>query len=151
MSTFPSKRDAWIVALIWAGALGVVVGGIAQLASTGPAALRAMALLLSLAAAAFMLWVLHGTGYIVGERQLFVRCGPFRYRVPLSQIDSVTPSRSPLASPACSLDRLQIEWSSGRRRILISPKPKAAFLQALSQRCPHLEPENGSLIRRGTG
>lgn len=145
--TFPSKRDAWIVAVIWTAALVAAAGATGQLFAAAPLAVRASLFLLLLAGAAFMLWVLYGTSYTLGEDRLLARSGPFRFHVPLRQIDSVTPSRNPLSSPACSLDRLLIRWDGGRRRILISPDPTHAFLQALSERCPLLEREGSSLTR----
>jgi hypothetical protein len=75
------------------------------------------------------------------------RCGPFRYRVPLAEIDSVRPSRNPLSSPACSLDRLFIKWNDERRRILISPSRKTDFLRELDRRCSQLKPEEDHLVR----
>ncbi|MFQ5515779.1 MAG: PH domain-containing protein [Myxococcota bacterium] len=148
-TTFASKRDAWIAAVLWGGALMTGIGGFSQLSSDAPAGTRGLVFLALVAAAGFMLWVLYGTSYTFVEGQLLIRSGPFRFRVPLSAIDSVTPSRNPLSSPACSLDRLLIKWADGRRRILISPDPRAAFLHALSERCPHLTPEGSGLTRAG--
>ena len=67
------------------------------------------------------------------EHDLLVRSGPFRWRVPLGQIHSVTPTRNPLSSPALSLDRLRIEYGDGKW-ILISPRERERFLEALEAR-----------------
>ena len=115
-SMFGSKRDAWIVAMIWGGAILSVVGGAAQLSSDALAAVRISVFVGLDAAAAFMLWVLYTTRYLFTEDSLLIECGPFRYRVPLAEIVSVQPSRNPLSSPACSLDRLMIKWGSRGRR-----------------------------------
>lgn len=96
-----------------------------------------------------MLWALYTTEYFISETELLARSGPFRYRVPLSEIESVTSSRSPQSSPAGSLDRLLILWSAGERRLLISPEPRREFLQELSGRCPHLNLRDGQLTRDG--
>jgi len=144
---FESKRDAWIVVLIWAGALLSVYGAFAQFTSVAPLLPRVGMLILLASAAAFMLWVLYGTDYTLAEGTLLIRCGPFRYRVSLEEIDSVRPSRNPLSSPACSLDRLLIKWKAGRKRILISPTPKTEFLRELDRRCPQLRPEGAGLVR----
>jgi hypothetical protein len=146
-TSFPTKRDTWIVALIWGGALLLIVGGVAQLSSAAPPVVRSIGFLVLLAAAGFMLWVLYGTQYRFLEDCLLITSGPFRFRVPLSEIDSVKPSRNPLSSPACSLDRLLIEWGGGRRRIMISPEPRQAFLQALDERCPQLILDGDRLLR----
>ena len=94
----------------------------------------------------FMLWVLYGISYTLTDDELQIRCGPFRYRVPLAEIDSVGPSRNPLSSPAASLDRLLIKWRGGRKRILISPDRKADFLRQLDQRCEQLSRQGDELV-----
>ena len=136
MSAFPSKRDAWIVAVIWlSGALLVGTAWI-PLASDDFGA-RGLALaLVHVAGAAFGFWVLYGTHYRVDEREVLVRSGPFRWRIPLDAITSVTPTTNPLSSPACSLDRLRIAYRGprGERALLVSPDDKAGFLAALAAR-----------------
>ncbi len=144
---FKSKRDAWIVALIWAGALLSVVGALAQFTSTAPFLTRAAMLVFLGSAAAFMLWVLYGIDYTLTDENLLIRCGPFRYRIPLAEIDSVSPSRNPLSSPACSLDRLLIKWNDERKRILISPSRKTDFLRELNSCCAQLRLDGNSLVR----
>jgi len=84
-----------------------------------------------------MLWVLYGTFYWFSEDRLVIRCGPFRFRVPLLEIDSVEPTRNPLSSPACSLDRLLLRY--GRKSIMISPADKTGFLAELQLRCPRVK------------
>ncbi len=144
--TFPSKRDLWIVVLIWFGALMAVFAGFGQLSSDAPLWFRVPMLVVLIAAAGLMLWVLYGTNYSFMEDTLLILCGPFQYRVPLSEIEAVRPSRNPLSSPACSLDRLLIEWRGGRRKILISPEPKLDFLRELDERCPRLRHNGDRLV-----
>ena len=146
-TVFESKRDAWLVVMLWAGALVTAYAAFAQLESEASLIVRAAMLVGLVAAAGFMLWVLYGTNYTLAGDTLLIRCGPFRSRVPLAAIDSVKPSRNPLTSPACSLDRLLIKWNDGRKRILISPSLKADFLRELERRCPHLKSEEDGLIR----
>ncbi len=136
---FPSRRDLWLAAVIWVGAGGAVFAGVAQLESGASLGLRAAVLLLCFGGAAFMLWVLYGTHYTLTPDRLLIRSGPLRFRVPLAEIASVTPSRNPLSSPACSLDRLHVRYRESRRGVLISPLDKTGFLQALVARCPQLE------------
>ena len=93
-----------------------------------------------------MLWILYGTRYAFTPDSLLIACGPFRFLVPLSEIRSVRPSRNPLSSPACSLDRLRVEWGA-KRWILISPEDKAQFLHELDERCPQLRLEGERLVR----
>ncbi len=69
-------------------------------------------ILLLLAAPAFIGWLLQSTYYVVGETDLVIRSGPFRWTVPLDGIDEITPSRSPveLASPVAgsAVDQLSV-------------------------------------------
>ena len=147
---FESKRDAWIVILIWVGALLSMFGAIVQFTSAAPFLLRTAMLMFLGSAAAFILWMLHSIDYTLTEENLLIRCGPFRYRVPLPEIDSVRPSRNPLSGPACSLDRLLIKWNDERKRILISPSRKTDFLRELDKRCSQLKPEGSDLVRDST-
>lgn len=143
---YPSKRDFWIVALIWIGAAMMVFAAFDQFTSAAPLVLRATMLGVFLGAAAFMLWILYSCNYVLSADLLLINCGPIRYRVALAEISLVRPSRSPLSSPACSLDRLLIEWQEGKRRILISPESKAEFLRELDRRCPQLRWQGDRLV-----
>ncbi len=146
-ASFPSRRDAWLVAVIWGGAALAVAGGFALFNSQAPLAVRVVLPLAFLGGALFMLWILYGTSYVIRDQALLIRNGPFRTTVPLPEVDSVRPSRDPAASPANSLDRLLICWSQGRREVLISPHAKQDFLQALAQHAPQLSLEGHSLER----
>jgi hypothetical protein len=127
--TFPSKRDAWLSAVLWTGAVACL-GAAALLVGSGTGGmLDAIPAALLAATAAFLLWVLYGTRYTFSDGVLEARCGPFRFRVPLGDITSAEPSRDPLSGPACSLDRLLIRY--GSRRILVSPSDRRGFLDAL--------------------
>ena len=136
---FPSKRDWWIAGLIWMGMLISVIGGIVPLVK-GEASWGELVLVLGLVLGmdSLMLWVLYGTGYTVTNDQLLIRCGPFGFRVHLDVIDSITPTRSPWSSPACSLDRLKIVYGFSQQCLLISPSDKPGFLSAIVQQCPTL-------------
>ena len=136
---FPSKRDWWIVGLIWLGVVVSVVGGIVPLV-IGGASWSEMLVVASLLVGmdVLMLWVLYGTGYTLTPDRLFIRCGPFAFHVTLHGIDSITPTRSPWSSPACSLDRLKIVYGLSHQSIMISPADKPGFLAAIVQQCPSL-------------
>jgi len=75
------------------------------------------------------------THYTVLDGQLVIVSGPFRWRIPLSEITGVEPSRAPWSSPALSLDRLKISYGE-RRWVLVSPADKRGFLQALGRPAP---------------
>ena len=137
---FPSKRDWWIVGLIWLGIIVSVVGGLVPMV-LGEASWTEMTMMASLVLGmdSLMLWVLYGTGYTVTAERLIIRCGPFTFPVTLSLIESITPTRSPLSSPACSLDRLKIVYGVSQQTVLISPVDKSGLFSALVEQSPTLE------------
>jgi len=143
-AVFPSRRDAWLVILLWAASAALVVSALELGRGVGSPAGRAAGALGGLAAAGLALWILYGTDYRVSGDEVRIRSGPFRFRVPLAAIESVRPSRSPLSAPACSLDRVLIE--AGRRRILISPDDREGFYRALQARRPDLRREGDALV-----
>ena len=78
----------------------------------------------------FILWLYLATKYEITEDELIINAGLYKVIIPLQSISSVTESNSLEASPAFSLDRLEIKYGQDKM-ILISPKDKAAFLGAL--------------------
>jgi hypothetical protein len=78
----------------------------------------------------FELWLLFSTGYTLESTRLLIRSGPFSWTVPLAEIQSITPTRNPLSSPALSLDRLLIRHGK-KGQIMISPADKQGFLAAV--------------------
>ena len=80
--------------------------------------------------------------------RLIARCGPFTTTVSLEAIEAIPPSRSPLASPACSLDRLHIRHRGSSSGLLVSPIDKRAFLEGLVTRCPNLVPEGDTVVQK---
>jgi membrane protein YdbS with pleckstrin-like domain len=126
---FPSKVDAWLlVVLVLAAGVVLVAAGSALRHASG------IALLVSIAAigigAALPMWILASTRYLIEDGTLQVRSGPFAWRIPVSSITSITPTNSPVSSPALSLDRLRVEYGAGQV-LLVSPADQQAFLRAL--------------------
>ena len=103
---FVSKRDGWLVAVLWLASLvDFAVAAWLWLGLGGAPAFVGPLLVL---AGCFQLHVLYATDYRFEGDELRIRASLFRWRVPLAAIDSVEPTKSPLSSPACSLDRLRI-------------------------------------------
>jgi hypothetical protein len=131
---FRSKVDGWLAAVMLGSAGVSVIVVVAVGVAESP--------LLALAVAPFVLigaglpvWLLRSTRYVFDDSNLHIRSGPFAWSVPLRDIRAVTPTRSPLSSPALSLDRLRIEY--GRiGSIMVSPEDKQGFLAELRKRVP---------------
>ena len=81
---------------------------------------------------ALVVRLMFATRYVVSDNALTIHTGFGKKTIPFEAIKSVTPSRSLLASPAMSLDRLEIRYGQNQS-ILISPKDKAGFLAAIGQ------------------
>jgi purine-cytosine permease-like protein len=129
---FKSKIDRWIFVLL-------IVVIIVQIVAVGSAAIQSADALvttgmifLMIGVVGLMVWLLLGTHYTVDRGVIKVVSGPFRWKVPIDQITSVTATKSPLSSPALSLDRICIRYGK-RRRIMISPADRAAFLTAIGR------------------
>lgn len=79
------------------------------------------------------IWLLVSLRYFLSDENLRVRCGPFRWQIPIRDITAVSPTNDTKASPAMSFDRLQIDYGEDSR-LLISPEPRAEFLRQLEYR-----------------
>lgn len=130
---FASKVDVWLRIVMWFGVL-VPIGAPIVLAMRGQrGALWLIPVLLI--PVALPLWSLWSTDYTFLGSDLHIRSGPFRWRVPLTSVRAVTPTRNPLSSPALSLDRLRIEYGYSQA-IMVSPADKTGFLAAIHARAP---------------
>ncbi len=128
---FKSAVDWWFYVIIVAAAAVVLVAVIPSVQS-GELSLLAggTTILLSLA---LPVWLLFSTSYRVDSSALRIRSGPFSWTIPLSEVKSISPSRSPLSSPALSLNRLEIQYGRGKR-ILVSPVDQDAFIDAMNNK-----------------
>ncbi|OGA63377.1 PH domain-containing protein [Acidovorax sp. Leaf73] len=137
---FPSRVDSWLVAI---GPLAALTAATAVAGLAGPFVLNSggtppmLALLAVIVALTLLLplWLVLDTNYTLTADDLLIRSGPFRWRIVLGDVREVSPSRSWISSPALSLDRLSIRYGADRS-ILVSPREKPRFIDALRQRCP---------------
>lgn len=98
--------------------------------------------LVMFAAFAFLMSLIARTEYVFDDKQLMVRSGPFRWRVPTDSISHVRPTRSWLAGPALSFDRLELIGAHGS--LLVSPRDRRAFLEQLKSAAPHVDMQGHS-------
>ncbi|HEY0512331.1 MAG TPA: PH domain-containing protein [Thermoanaerobaculia bacterium] len=143
---FPSKVDRWIVWLM-ALPLGVSAAVVTSALLASPPLPAALLIVgVETLVLGFIAWGFRSTRYLVTGRELVVRSGPFRWRIEISGIESIRPSRSPIASPALSLDRLEIRYGGGRM-LLISPRDREGLLAAVVARSRNLV-RAGDQVRR---
>lgn len=136
---YKSRKDAWLVSIVWGAMLFAIGSGIYGLVTqplgVGEAVITiAFTLLLPI----FVLWLVFTVEYVVSDQHLIVRNGPFRRTIPLDTIRAVRKTINPLSSPALSLHRLEIKYSS-YDVVMISPKDRDAFMKLLAARCPQAE------------
>jgi hypothetical protein len=138
---YRSKRDTWVMltfalAIIFPVALGVF------LLIASPARLASWLLIgTGIAVGIVIYWLSSPLYYEITESKLNVRSGPMRWIIALESIDEVYPTRSPLSSPALSLDRLLIKYENlqGPGALMVSPEDQTAFLKALAAAEPRLK------------
>jgi hypothetical protein len=85
----------------------------------------------------FIIWLpIFNTYYVVENNTLVIKSLVFRWKINLNDITQIEPTHNPLSSPALSLDRLKIYYMKNEKiaTVMISPKNKEAFLQAINKR-----------------
>ena len=136
---FRSKVDTWLKVVLAASALICAGAVLAPGIAGAPLATLAVSPLLLLGVG-LPVWLLRSTFYTLRESELEVRSGPFRWTIPVNEIQRLTHTRSAVSSPALSLDRIRIDYGRGRW-LMVSPEDPAAFVALLEER--------GSRFRRG--
>jgi len=126
---FPSKRDFGLGLLIWGILVLATIPAILQKA-TVPLVIMILIIL-------FAGWIWFGTGCEMMENELKVYCGPFRHTISLQDIKEIKRTRSPLSSPACSLDRMEIKFGKSKR-VMISPADREGFIKMLIGKSPQI-------------
>ncbi len=140
-----------MVTLFWATALLLLVASLVLAISPGPLALRIAIPVILLLSSDLMLWTLYGTRYLLTDSGLKIRSGPFRWWVPYTSIEHVAPTRSALAGPACSMDRLQVVCGGSSLGLMISPEHKYDFLKDMVALSPLFRLQGDQLVRAESG
>lgn len=129
--TFRSKIDWWIflvLALVLLTQVFIIALVIPGHHPELPA--KIVVAIILFAVSLLILTILLRTVYRVDRKQLKIYCGPFWWTVNIADIESVVETRSPLSSPALSLDRIRINYGE-RRWVMISPADKQGFYVAI--------------------
>jgi hypothetical protein len=146
---YPSKRDWWIVLIVWATIATTILAGV-KAAQSAFASMAGLAFVLHCAAVVLgLLTILYATYYIIIGDRLIAHCGPFKQSVLLQDIEEVVPSHNPLSSPALSLDRLHVRCRGSVFGLLISPRDRQGFLTDLVARAPQLQIDGDRAVSGG--
>jgi len=128
-TVYRSKIDAWLVAVL-ALAMAVSLFVTFMIFSTGSPVAWLVAAVTAGIGVGLPLWLLLSTRYTLEPRRLVVQSGPFKWRIAVADITSITPSSNPLSSPALSLDRLRIDYGRSSS-LMISPRNKDQFVREI--------------------
>ena len=133
---FESKRDLWLLVIVRLIPLVllVVIANVWYQVHHDLRGPIAGAFILIVFELFFFESILRSTYYMIDAGTLVIRSSVFSWRVPISEIRSITPTRSALSSPALSLDRLRIEY--GGKAIMVSPEDPKRFIEALRAKNP---------------
>lgn len=143
-----SKKDLWLFGLVWGAVLAPLAVGLFQMLA-GNAEAGWVLVRIGLITAAAVIFTTYPLNYEIDTGELVARSGVMRWRVPLSSIQEVRPSRNPASAPAWSLDRLRVEYEKdgATRTLYISPEDKTAFLLDLVDSTPGLELRRDNAVR----
>lgn len=134
-ATYPSKVDPWIIGVTVTPAVVAIVTLSLAYARTG--AIQVIYPLFALMfAGGLVAWIMLTTRYTVNGRDITIRSGPFRWRIPLSEIRNIEPASGFMAlksGPALSMQRLVITYREGRQ-LLISPVDQQRFIADVRSR-----------------
>jgi hypothetical protein len=132
--TYKSKKDTWLIVVIATSTLVNVFAGAALILFAPAIWVRFIGLVMMFAS---MITILLTTpvSYTIDRDSLHVRAGYKHWTIPIQNILAARPSRDWLASPALSMDRLEIEYKDweGTSLLLISPKRTDQFLDELAR------------------
>ena len=139
---YRSKIDLWVGILLGAAVIAMLFSALEIIDSGESWWSILLPLALALGVTIFTLSLLTNTYYTISNESIFIRMGPFRWTIPLEEIDLIEPSRKAWSSAALSLDRLYIEYSrkdeGSKSEIYISPVDKDRFMRDAADRDPNL-------------
>jgi hypothetical protein len=135
---FPSAKDWWLTLIVWGAMIAAIGSGIFSITQESlPTSEIVMTSLATIGIPIFVIWLWFSTYYVIDEKNLLIKYGPFRKTVPLHTITSVRKTNNPLSSPALSLKRLEILYGK-YDTALISPKDRDEFIKILAEKCPQM-------------
>jgi len=149
---YQTKKDRWLVLIVALGGVMLLVQVINLILVNGFHYTETWILfVVSMVYFGILILLAYPVHYEITTTTLAIRSGILlHYKIPLSSIELVVPTRSPLSSPAWSLDRLKIDYvkNSKKRVIMISPQDKKTFLLELVERTPSLKLKGNMAMKK---
>jgi hypothetical protein len=85
-----------------------------------------------------LIWTWFGTGYRIENEMIIVKCGPYKRKINIQEINKIGKNKSIWSAPALAVDRLAIHY--GRYDgVLIAPKNESEFILLLLDKNPNIE------------
>lgn len=139
---YRTKKDAWIVILIFMALLLPPAATIYVFTRLGDFIEGLLLLLLSIVVWALILGIAFPVYYEITASTLLIRSGVLRHEVPLSAIRRVQPvSVSPHG--IWSLNQVRVDYQRDNLHylsaIFVAPTDKTSFMNELKARSPHIE------------
>src|SRR5262245_10677142 len=147
--TYSSKKDTWLIGVIVSSVVVTILAG-AALILFSPVIWERFLGLIILFAVLVPVLLTNPTSYTIDNTSLHVRGGYKHWAIPVHNILAVRPSTEWIASPALSLDRLEVVYRDlkGTSSLLISPDRTDQFLEELTRIDAGLIQERGRLSRQ---
>ena len=130
MLNFQSKKDIWLAVLIW----GVIILMFFMMITEQNIVVYIVGILNN----ALLLWLWFGTNYKIDDEDLIVRSGPFKSTIDIKSIKKLRATKTLLAGPALSIDRIEIQYKR-YDSVIISPKEKNKFIESLLSKNKSIE------------
>ncbi|QDW20596.1 PH domain-containing protein [Flavobacterium sp. KBS0721] len=131
MEKFESKIDLWFILF-----LTLIFGGILVRSAYDQNWISFSIILLVVI---FIAYMFSTTFYIVENKKLWIKCGFFfNLSIEIKGIKRISESYNIISSPALSFDRLEILYNKFDT-VLISPKDKIRFIEAIQKINPETE------------
>ena len=130
MLNFQSKKDIWLAVLIW----GVIILMFFMMITEQNIVVYIVGILNN----ALILWLWFGTNYKIDDEDLIVRSGPFKSTIDIKSIKKLRATKTLLAGPALSIDRIEIQYKR-YDSVIVSPKEKNKFIESLLSKNKSIE------------
>ncbi|HJB78361.1 MAG TPA: PH domain-containing protein [Candidatus Nosocomiicoccus stercorigallinarum] len=127
---FQSKKDIWLAVLIW----GVIILMFFMMITEQNIVVYIVGILNN----ALLLWLWFGTNYKIDDEDLIVRSGPFKSTIDIKSIKKLRATKTLLAGPALSIDRIEIQYKR-YDSVIVSPKEKNKFIESLLSKNKSIE------------
>jgi uncharacterized membrane protein YdbT with pleckstrin-like domain len=135
---FPSKKDIWLEIIFWVSMIVSLASAcIAFITGKTSFGESIFLFIFTIVLPIILIWLWFTTYYVLDNKELVIRSGPYKKRISLEKIISVKKTLNPLSSPALSLKRIEITYEK-YGMALISPKDREQFIKMLKERCPHV-------------